>query len=113
MRNAGYGRPSQDRNLAAVEVDGGAVEPARTRRHHEADEVGHVLDGAEADDPGLAAKPLADRCLPLAGALDLGADAPPLPLGLNQARMNAVHPHAVLLAEVGETLAERHAGGVH
>src|SRR4051794_37543156 len=87
---------SQHRNLAAVEIDGGAVQPGGARRHHEGDQVGDVLDSAKARDPGLAADPRADRRFRLARALHLGADAPPLALGLDQARMDAVDAHAVL-----------------
>src|SRR5262249_57346365 len=54
----------------------------------------------------------ADLRLRLAGPTDLGADAPPLPLGLDQRRMDAVDPHAILLAEVGEALGEGGDGGV-
>src|SRR5262249_54361024 len=75
LRNPGYGFSSQHRDFAAVEVDRGAVKPSRARRDHEGDKIRHVLHSAEADDPGLAAKPRANGRLPLAGALDLGADA--------------------------------------
>src|SRR5271166_552881 len=103
---------SQHRDLAAVEVDGGAGEPGGARGEDEGHEVGHVLDRAEPRDAGLAAQPLADFRFRLSGAFDLGADAPPLPLGLDQARMDAVDLHAVLFAEVGEALGEGRDRGI-
>src|SRR5262245_20045178 len=82
------------------------MQPGRARRDDEGHEVRDVLDLAVAHDAGLSAEPLADFLLRLAGALDLGADAPPLPLGLDQAGMYAIDPHPVLLAEVGEAFGE-------
>src|SRR2546423_1200420 len=64
-------------------------------------------------DPELRADFRATLGLAHAGALDLAADAPPLPLGLDQAWMDAVDLHAVALAEIGEALAEGGNGGVH
>jgi len=74
--------------------------------------IRHVLDLAVADDTSLATELRADLGLRLSGPLDLGADAPPLPLGLDQRRMDAVDPNAILLAEVGEALGEGGDGGV-
>src|SRR5256885_13950932 len=81
---------SQHRDLAAVEIDGGAMQPGRAGRDNESRKVGDVLHLAESYDAGLARQPLAHCVLGLARALDLGADTPPLPLCLNQAGMDAV-----------------------
>src|SRR5262249_23111719 len=43
---------SQHRDLAAVEIDGGAVHPGGARRDQKRDEIGDVLDFAEAGDAG-------------------------------------------------------------
>src|SRR6516162_6125713 len=99
-------------DLAAVEIDGRPMQPARARGDHEGDEIRYVLDRAVARDAGLAAELGADFCLGLSRPLDLGADAPPLPLGLDQRRMDAVDPYAVLFTEVGEALGEGGDGGV-
>src|SRR5262249_59643711 len=88
------------------------MQPGRARGDHEGDEIRHVFDRAVARDAGLAAELRADFCLRLSRPLDLGADAPPLPLGLDQRWMNAVDPYAVLLAQVGEALGEGGDGGV-
>src|SRR5262245_31162791 len=82
------------------------MQPGRARRDDEGHEVRDVLDLAVAHDAGLATEPLADFLLRLSCALDLGADASPLPLGLDQARMYAIDPHPVLFAEVGEAFGE-------
>ena len=109
----GCGRySSQYRDLAAVEIDSGALQPGGARRHHEGDEIGDVVHGAEARDAGLAAERGPHLVLRLAALLHGGADAAPLALGLDQARMDAVDPHAVLLAEVGKALGERRHRGV-
>src|SRR5215813_9105202 len=103
---------SQHGNLAAVEIDGRAMQPGCARGDDEGDEIRHVLNCAVTDDSGFATELRADFRLGLSGPLDLGADAPPLPLGLDQRGMDAVDPHAVLLAEVGEALGEGGDGGV-
>src|SRR5579871_4974216 len=94
------------RYLPAVDVDGGAVQPSGARGHDEGNEIGDVVDGAVADDAGLAAHRLAYFVFRKPGARYLGADAPPLPLRLDQARMDAIDPDAVGLAAVGEALGE-------
>jgi hypothetical protein len=88
------------------------MQPGCPRGHDEGDEIRDVLHLAVADDPCLTAELRADFCLGLPGPLDLGADAPPLPLGLDQGGMDAVDPHAVLLAEVGQALGEGGNGGI-
>src|SRR5262249_27480144 len=88
------------------------MQPGRARGDHEGDEIRHILDLAVTDDSSLATELRADFCLSLARPLHLGADAPPLPLGLDQRRVDAVDPYAVLLAEVGEALGECGDGGV-
>src|SRR5215467_8316275 len=88
------------------------MQPGCTRGDDEGDEIRYVLDLAVTDDTSLATELRADFCLGLSGPLDLGADTPPLPLGLDQRRMDAVDAHAVLLAEVGEALGEGGDGGV-
>src|SRR5262249_36951162 len=103
---------SQYRDLAAVEIDGGAVHPGGARRGQKRDEIGDVLDLAEAGNAGLARDPATHHHLALAGLLHLGFDAPPLTVGLDEARMDAVALHAVLLAAMGERLGEGCAGGV-
>src|SRR5262249_3233422 len=103
---------SQHGNLAAVEIDGRPMQPCCPRGDHEGDEIRHVLDLAVTDDSGLATELHADFCFRLSRPLDLGADTPPLPLGLDQRGMDAVDPYAVLLAEVGEALGEGGDGGV-
>src|ERR1700681_740875 len=97
---------SQHGNLPAVEVYRGPVQPGCPRGDDEGHEVRHVLDRAEAGESGLAPELLADGCFRLPGARDLGANAVPLPLGLDQARMDAIDLHAILLAEVREALGE-------
>ena len=87
------------------------MQPGCVRGDDEGDEIRHVLDLAVTDDAGLATELRADFCLGLSRPLDLGADAPPLPLGLDQRGMDAVNPYAVLLAEVGEALGEGGDGG--
>src|SRR5262249_36564342 len=82
------------------------------RGDDEGDRIRPVLDLAVTDDSGLATELRADFCLGLSGPFDLGADTPPLPLGLDQRWMDAVDAHAVLLAEVGEALGEGGDGGV-
>src|SRR5215813_12740436 len=103
---------SQHWNLAAVEIDGRAMQPGCARGNDEGDEIRHVLDCTVTDDSSLAAELRADFRLGLSRPLDLGADTPPLPLGLDQRRMDAVDPYAVLLAKVGEALGEAGDGGV-
>src|SRR5215471_14019217 len=88
------------------------MQPGRARGDHEGDEIRHVLDLAVTDDAGLAAELRAHFRFRLSRPLDLSADAPPLPLGLDQRRMDAVDPYAVLLAEVGEAFGEGGDGGV-
>src|SRR5262252_2789537 len=58
---------SQPLHLAAVHVDGGAVQPAAARRDHEGDEAADVLGRAEADHADVVAVPFAHRGLVLAG----------------------------------------------
>src|SRR5215813_2407312 len=103
---------SQHWNLAAVEIDGRAMQPGCARGNDEGDEIRHVLDCTVTDDSSLAAELRADFGLGLARPLDLGADTPPLPLGLDQRRMDAVDPHAVLLAEIRQAFAESCDGGI-
>src|SRR5262249_10548807 len=103
---------SQHRDLAAVEIDGGAVHPGGARRDQKRDEIGDVLDFAEAGDAGLARDLLANHHLALAGLLHRGLDAPPLAVGLDEAWMDAVDLYAILLAAMGHGLCERRAGGV-
>src|SRR5215471_9035848 len=105
-------RASQHGNLAAVEIDGRAMQPGCTRGDDEGDEIRYVLDLAVTDDTSLATELRADFCLGLSGPLDLGADTPPLPLGLDQRRMDAVDPHAILLAEIRQAFAESRDGGI-
>src|SRR5579884_4002629 len=117
-RDAAFGkRPggasaSQRRNLAAVEIDGGAVHPGGARRHQESDQVGDVLNGAEPGDAEAAAHFLARLVLRPAGALHLGLDATPQPIGLDHAGMDAVDLHALVPAAVGETFGESGDGGI-
>src|ERR1700676_1849756 len=94
------------RYLAAVEIDGGAVHPGGARRYEEGDHVGDVLDLAEAGDAKALAHFLAGLLLRPAGALHLGLDAPPQPVGFDHARMDAVDLHAVVLAAVGHAFGE-------
>src|SRR6266849_5003746 len=89
-----------------------AMQPGCARGNDEGDEIRHVFDLAVTDDSSLATELRADLRLRLSGPLDLGADTPPLPFGLDQRRMDAVDPHAILLAEVGEALGEGGDGGV-
>src|SRR5271169_4633494 len=96
---------SQRRNLAAVEIDGCSVHPAAARRDQEQDEVGDILDRAEAGDAEVAAQFRADFFLRPAGTIHLGLDAPPQPVGLDHAGMDAVDLYAVFLAAIGERLA--------
>src|SRR5262245_19475776 len=81
-------------HLAAVHVEGGAVQPAAARRDDEGDQAADVLRGAEAGDADVLAVPFADGRLVLAGALHVGLDAPPEALGLDVARMDGVDLHA-------------------
>src|SRR5882724_1461501 len=103
---------SQYRNLAAVEVDGRSVHPGGARGDQEGHQIGHVLDRAVAGDIHLAAELLADLRFRLSGPFHFGTDALPLPLGLDQARMNAIDLHAILLAEVGKAFGEGGNGGI-
>src|ERR1700682_5472509 len=112
MTNKGPAVTSQHGNLPAVEVYRGPVQPGCPRGDDEGHEVGHVLDRAEAGESGLAPELLADGCFRLPGARDLGANAVPLPLGLDQARMGGIYLHALLLADVGEALGEGGDGGI-
>src|SRR5690242_6875262 len=89
-------------HLAAVHVDGGAVQPAAAPRDHEGDEAAEVLRRAEADHADVVAVPFAHRGLVLPGALHVGLDTAPEALGLDVARMNGVDLHAVGLAAAGE-----------
>src|SRR5262249_37413375 len=98
--------------LAAVEIDGRPMQPGCARGDHEGDEIRYILDLAVTDDSSLATELRAHFRFRLSRPLDLSADAPPLPLGLDQRRMDAVDPYAVLLAEVGEALGEGGDGGV-
>src|SRR5262245_2904534 len=88
------------------------MQPGCPRGADEGEQIRDVLDLAVTDDSGLATELRADFCLGLSGPLDLGADTPPLPLGLDQRWMDAVDPYAVLLAEVGEALGEGGDSGV-
>src|SRR5258708_755885 len=92
---------SQPLHLAAVHVDGGAVEPAAALRYHEGDEAADLLGGAEAHHADVLAVPFAHLGLALPGALHVGLDAAPEPLGLDIARMDGVDLHAVGLAAIG------------
>ena len=103
---------SQHGNLAAIEIHGRPMQPRCPRGDDEGDEIRHILDFAVTDDSSLTAKLRADFRLRFPRPLDLGADAPPLPLGLHQRRMDAVDAHAVLFAEVRKTLGEGGDGGV-
>src|SRR5215470_2947187 len=69
-------------HLAAVHVDGRAVQPAAARRDHEGDEAADVLRRAEAHHADVLAVPFAHRGLVLAGAVHVGLDAAPEALGL-------------------------------
>ena len=84
----------------------------RARRYQEGDHIGDVVDGAEAGDAEAAAHFLARLVLRPAGALHLGLDALPQPVGLDHARMDAVDLHALLLAAIGETFGKRGDRGV-
>ena len=53
-----------------------------------------------------------DVCFGLPGPLDLGTDAPPLPIGLDQRWMDAVDAHAVLLPQVSQAFGEGGHGGI-
>src|SRR5262245_31031169 len=99
-------------NLSAVEIQRGAVQPRCPRGDDKGDEIRHVFNLAVADDSSLAAELGADFGLGLARPLDLGADPPPLSLRLDQRRMDAVDSHAVLLAEIRQTLGEGRDGGI-
>src|ERR1700737_3353964 len=112
MTNKGPAVTSKHGNLPPVEVYRGPVQPGCPRGDDEGHEVGHVLDRAEAGESGLAPELLADGCFRLPGARDLAADAVPLPLGLDQARMDAIDLHAILLAEVRKALGEGGNGGI-
>src|SRR5580658_3623155 len=92
----------QRRYLTAVEIDGGAMHPGGAGGDEETDEVGDVLDFAEAGDAETLAHFLARFLLRPAGAVHLGLDAPPQPVGLDHAGMDAVDLDAVVLAAVGE-----------
>src|SRR5580704_9024615 len=96
----------QCRYLAAVEIDGRAVHPGGARGYQEGDHIGDVLDLAEAGDAKTLAHFLAGFLLRPAGALHLGLDAPPQPVGLDHARMDAVDLYAVMLAAVGHAFGE-------
>src|SRR5580700_3773672 len=96
----------QCRYLAAVEIDGRAVHPGGARGYQESDHIGDVLDFAEAGDAKAAAHFLAGFLLRPAGAVHLGLDAPPQPVGLDHARMDAVDLHAVVLAAIGHAFGE-------
>ncbi|HEY2227836.1 MAG TPA: hypothetical protein VGI22_08865 [Xanthobacteraceae bacterium] len=76
---------SQYGNLATIQIDGRAVQPAAVAGDDEAHEAGHVLRDAETSDPGLPAELRPDFRFASAAALHLGADAPPLPVGVDQA----------------------------
>src|SRR4030088_2567463 len=64
---SGGGLSSKRLHLAAVHVDGGAVQPAAARRAHEGDQAGDVLRGAEARHADVVAMPFAHGCFVLAG----------------------------------------------
>src|SRR5947209_7819004 len=83
--------------IDAFEIDRGAGEPGGPAREDENHEISDVLHLAEAYDPGFSAQALADFYFRLSCAFDLGANAAPLPLGLHQARMNAIDANPVLL----------------
>src|SRR5262245_33325528 len=89
------------------------MEPAPTPRDHEGDEVGDVLGRAETGNVDVLAVPLTDFGLALAGAFDIGLDAPPEPLGLHIARMDGIDLHVVGLAEIRERLGEGRASRIH
>src|SRR5262249_53547965 len=65
-----------------------------------------------ADDAGFAHEPRTHLVLAVAAALHLGLDASPLPAGLDEAWMDAVDLHAVILAAMRHRLAEGRAGRV-
>src|SRR5262245_41107135 len=88
------------------------MHPGCARRQQEGDEVSHVLDLAVADDARFAHEPRPHLILAVAAALHLGLDAPPLAVGLDEAWMDAVDLHAVVLAAMGERLREGRTGGV-
>src|SRR5260221_1790848 len=98
--DGGGSRASQHRNLTAVEIHGRDVQPSRARGDDEGDEIRHVLDRAVTDNAGLLAELGSDFRLGLARSLDLGTDPPPLSLGLDERGMDAIDPHAVVLAEI-------------
>src|ERR1700681_4513300 len=100
------------RYLAAVEIDGRAVHPSSARGYEESDHIGDVLHFAEAGDAETLAHFLAGFLLRPAGALHLGLDAPPQPVGLDHARMDAVDLHAVVLAAIGHAFGERGDRGI-
>src|SRR5439155_25243453 len=82
------------------------VSPRRRRGDGEAGQVGHVLDRAGSYEAGFAAELRADFCLELARPLDFGTDPPPLSLGLDEGRVDAIDPDAVLLAEIRQAFGE-------
>src|SRR3954468_11894552 len=100
-------------DLAAVDVDGRAVQPAALRGSQERDQRADVLDLAEPADAELLTVVFAHGVLAAAGALHGLAEAPPQPFGLDAARIDGVDLHAVGFADVGHGLAEGDAGGVH
>src|ERR1700689_4588269 len=97
---------SHRRYLTAIEIDGGAMHPGGARGDEESDEVGDVVHLPEAGDAEAAAHLSPRFLLRPAGALHLSLDAPPQPVGLDHARVNAVDLDAVLLAAIGEALGE-------
>src|SRR5260221_13788109 len=99
-------RVSQHGNLAAVEIDGRPMQPGCARGNDEGDEIRHVFDLAVTDDASLTTELRAYLRLRLSGPLDLGADTPPLPFGLDHRRMEAADAYAILLAEVGDAVGE-------
>src|SRR5215469_15319623 len=95
----------QHRNLAAVEINGGAVQPARARGHREHDQTADVPDRANANGIVEFAQQLfADLLFGRAGALDFRFDAAASAVGLDDAGMDAIHAHPVGLTAVGEAL---------
>src|SRR3984893_19027774 len=89
------------------------MEPAPAPRYHEGDEAGDVPGRAETRDIDVRSVPFAHLGLALAGALDVGLDAPPEPLGFHIARMDGVDLHVVGLAKIGKRLGEGRASRVH
>src|SRR6185369_7169825 len=100
-------------DLAAVDVDGRAVQPAAMRGGQERDQRADVLYLAEPADAELLAIVFAHGVLAAAGAFHGLAEAPPQPFGFDPARVDGIDLHAVGLADVRHRLAEGDTGGIH